>query len=71
MQVFRSKTDTCVMSTASVLGMRLCQYKISTRESSLVGKSLEILVSDPPVSMKNGMVNKHEIQLFSYFWLKM
>lgn len=34
MEAFWSKTDTCVISTASVLGMRLCQYKISTRDRS-------------------------------------
>lgn len=54
--------------------MRLCQYKISISDIrlilSFVGKGLEILVSVPTAGMKNKMVKKYEIQLFSYFWLK-
>lgn len=75
MEVFWSRADTCVISIASVMGMRLCQYKISISDMrlilSLVGKELEILVSVPSAGMKNKMVKKYEIQLFNYFWLKM
>lgn len=59
---------------ASVMWMRLCQYEISISDIrlilSLVGKGLENLVSVPLASMKNKMVKKYEIQLFSCFWLK-
>lgn len=59
---------------ASAMGMRICQYKMSLSDIrlilSLVGKGLEILVSVPPAGMKNKMAKKYEIQLFSYFGLK-